>query len=118
MYGPCSPSSSSISAAHTSGNVSSECGYTVMNLPLPARSAYLEFRRASRAGDGTHLKGSRWARQWAATRSSTDSALSAAADMWSFHPWAGSRSPSGLKESQSPRRERVHPSGAPPRTGA
>ncbi|CAM5578577.1 hypothetical protein SCYAM73S_04302 [Streptomyces cyaneofuscatus] len=89
-----------------------------MNLPLPARSAYLAFRRFNRPGDGTHLKGSRWSRQCPATRSSTDAALSAAADMWIFQPWAGSRSPSGLKESQSPRRERVHPWGAAPRTGA
>ncbi len=87
-----------------------------MNFPLPARSAYLAFRSASNPGFGTHLKASRCARQWATTRSSTESALSRAADMCSFQPWGGRRSPSGLYESQSPRRERVHPWGAAPRT--
>ncbi len=67
-----------------------------MNFPLPARSAYLAFRRANSPAFGMHAKASRCSRQWAATRSSTEAALSRAAETWIFQPWAGSRSASGL----------------------
>lgn len=89
-----------------------------MNFPLPARSAYLALRRANNPAFGTHLKASRCSRQWATTRSSTEAALSRAAETWIFQPWGGRRSPSGLYASQSPRRERVQPSGTAPRSGA